>query len=344
MEINRSHIAPPDLLAYVAEHGSPEQREAAARVLAGNVAYRSARAALTATPTGQPSAGDGARTVYDAGHGQSLPGTLVRSEGEPPVADTAVDQAYDGAGDTFTFYREAYDRDSIDGHGMGIVSTVHYGVAYDNAFWDGQQMVYGDGSGHIFQVGALTAAVDVIGHELTHGVTQYTAKLEYHDQPGALNESFSDVFGSLVKQRLLGQSAAQADWLIGEGTLVPSLGRALRSLKAPGTAWQGDTQPATMSGYRNLPDDSDPANDNGGVHINSGIPNHAFYLAATAIGGNAWDKAGLIWYRTLTEQLQPSSNFLAAAQATVAVATELYGAGAETDAVTAAWKGVGVLS
>jgi len=336
-------IAPPDLLAFVAEHGSAEQRAAALRVAAGAAAYRSRRAALAAAPPEGPTPADGRRTIYDAAHGQSLPGAPLRGEGDPPVSDTAANQAYDGSGDTFTFYRAAYGRDSVDGHGMGLVSSVHYGIAYDNAFWDGSQMVYGDGSGQIFQIGALTAAVDVIGHELTHGVTEYTARLEYHTQPGALNESFSDVFGSLVKQRLLGQDAAAADWLIGAGTLVPSLGGALRSMKAPGTAWQGDSQPATMSGYRDLPDDGDPANDNGGVHLNSGIPNHAFYLAATAIGGYAWEKAGLVWYRTLTERLTPTADFRAAADATVAVAADVYGAGAERDAVEGAWRAVGVL-
>ena len=96
-------------------------------------------------------------------------------------------------------------------------------------------MVYGDGSGQIFLVGSLTKSIDVIGHELTHGVTQYTAGLEYSVQPGALNESFSDVFGSLVKQYSLGQRADEADWLIGAGILIPELGQALRSMSEPGS-------------------------------------------------------------------------------------------------------------
>jgi Zn-dependent metalloprotease len=204
-------------------------------------------------------------------------------------------------------------------------------------------MVYGDGSGQLFQVGALTRALDVIGHELTHGVTQYTAGLDYSRQPGAMNESFSDVFGSLVKQYAAGESASQADWLIGEGALVPGVGGALRSMKAPGTAWDGDNQPSNMRDYVDLPDDNDPANDNGGVHINSGIPNHAFYLAATAIGGNAWEKAGRVWYVTLTERTQPSSQFADVAAATVDVAGELF-SDAEQSAIEGAWKEVGVLS
>src|SRR5262249_52781956 len=235
-------------------------------------------------------------------------------------------------------------RDSVGGNGIELISSLHYGVGYDNAFWNGGQMVYGDGSGRIFIEGGLTKSIDVIAHELTHGVTQFTAGLEYHTQPGALNESFSDVFGSLVKQYSLSQTVDQADWLIGAGILVPQLGKALRSMEAPGTAFQGDPQPAHIRDYKDLPDDNDPRNDNGGVHINSGIPNRAFCLAAKALGGHAWEKAGRIWYVTLTERLQPDSDFQAAAQATVSVAGDLYSSGVEQEAVQKAWQEVGVLS
>ena len=147
-----------------------------------------------------------------------------------------------------------------------------------------------------------------------------------------------------MKQYTLGQTAADADWLIGAGVLAPGLGAALRSLKAPGTAFPGDSQPAHMRNYRRLPDDDDPRHDSGGVHVNSGIPNHAFYLVATALGGHAWEKAGRIWYDALTKRLQPASDFLAAANATVASAAVLFGAGgAEESAVRDAWEEVGVL-
>jgi Zn-dependent metalloprotease len=349
-------IAPPDLLAYVIEQGEPEEREAALRTIAASAALRVKRQLVgslmrtldvdvaslelvPSTPTSQ-------RTVYDAEHGGrlSLPGRLVRAEGDPPSSDTAVNEAYDGAGTTYEFYRDVYERNSIDGNGLELVSSVHYGNRYENAFWDGAQMVYGDGGGQLFNEGAFTHALDVIGHELTHGVTQYTAALQYRGQPGALNESFSDVFGVLVKQFAAKQEADDDEqkWLIGAGSLVPKWGRALRSMKAPGTAWQGDQQPATMDDYVNLPDDNDPSNDNGGVHINSGIPNHAFYLAATALGGYAWERVGRVWYVTLTDKLGPSSQFTDAATATVEVARELFGDDVER-AVTDAWTGVGVL-
>jgi Zn-dependent metalloprotease len=179
------------------------------------------------------------RTIYDAQHDPNdgaLPGKLVRGEGDPASTDAAINEAYDGLGATYKLYMDIYQRNSIDDQGMRLDASVHFGQGYDNAFWDGQEMVFGDGDGIIF-VG-FTKAVDVIGHELTHGVTDYTAKLIYHKQPGALNESFSDVFGSLVKQYAANQTAAQADWLIGQGILAPSInGQALRSMKEPGTAY-----------------------------------------------------------------------------------------------------------
>ncbi len=203
----------------------------------------------------------------------------MRKEGAAASGDAAVDEAYDGLGATFDFYLEACQRNSIDDAGLPLDATVHFGKNYDNAFWNGSQMVFGDGDGKLFN--RFTVALDVIGHELTHGVTEHEAALVYQGQPGALNESMSDVFGSLVKQYALKQDAAAADWLIGAGLLAKGVkGVALRSMKAPGTAYDDrvlgkDPQPAHMKDFVRTTDD------NGGVHINSGIPNHAFYLAAT---------------------------------------------------------------
>src|SRR6516164_718023 len=158
-------------------------------------------------------------------------------EGQAPVGDPAVDEAYDGLGQTFEFYLEKYQRNSIDDQGMPLIGTVHYGNQFNNAFFDGRQMVFGDGDGAIFN--RFTTSKDVIGHELTHGVTASEANLEYQDQSGALNESVSDVFGSLVKQYVLKQTASEADWLIGAGLLTFE-GQALRSMKAPGTAFDNN--------------------------------------------------------------------------------------------------------
>ncbi len=287
------------------------------------------------------------RRLYTANHQSGLPGQLVRSEGDPAGSDVAVNEAYDGAGATYDLYWDAYQRNSVDDAGMILDSTVHYQVGYDNAFWNGQQMVYGDGDEDLPPAQRLfnrfTIAIDVIGHELTHGVTQYTGGLNYAFQPGALNESFSDVFGSLVKQRGLGQTAANADWIIGEGLFTSNVnGVGIRSMKAPGTAYDDpvlgkDPQPAHMNDYVNT------ASDNGGVHINSGIPNHAFYLVAVEIGGSAWEKAGRIWYVTLRDRIQPGSAFQDAANFTFAVAGELYGENSlEQMAVVHGWAGVGI--
>ncbi len=244
-----------------------------------------------------PPAGTAGRAVFDCNHqwGAPPPFVLKRGEGDPVTADAAANDAYDGGGAVRDYY-DKLGRNSIDNRGLNQIHNVHFGVNYMNAFWNGAQMFYGDGDGTIFV--NFTKDPDVIGHELTHGVTQYTAALQYYSQSGALNESFSDVFGSVIEQALDGKTAYDADWLIGDGIMGPTLfGEALRSMKAPGTAYDNslmghDPQPSHMSNYY-----AGPA-DNQGVHINSGIPNKVFYLVAT--GGNiGTDKAALIWYTTL---------------------------------------------
>jgi Zn-dependent metalloprotease len=205
-------------------------------------------------------------------------------------------------------------------------------------------MVFGDGDGIIFT--DFTLSLDVIAHELTHAVTQFTANLEYHNESGALNESVSDVFGSLVKQWSLKQKADAADWLIGAEVFTPGIGAdALRSLKAPGTAYDNDLfgkdpQPDHMSKFVKQPDNEE--GDHGGVHTNSGIPNHAFYLTATNIGGFAWEAPGHIWYEALKASTE-TTGFQEFANTTYAKAGALYGAGGiEQKAVRSAWSEVGL--
>jgi Zn-dependent metalloprotease len=338
------------MLEQIAERGSARQREWALRTLLISEQFRGQRIAATSIKAlvEAAQATEKERIVYDAEHETTLPGRIARREGDPPTGDAAVDEAYDGSGATYDLYKQEYDRNSIDNRGMRLDSTVHYGVGYDNAFWNGSQMVYGDGDEDLLEDERLfnrfTISIDVIGHELTHGVTQYEARLVYWDQSGALNESFSDVFGSLVKQRTLGQTASEADWLIGAGLLSPNVnGQALRSMRAPGTAYDDpvlgrDPQPGHMDQY------VETSADNGGVHINSGIPNRAFYIAALEIGGYAWEKAGQIWYVTLRDKLGVRSDFQDAANETIQVAGALYGAGSlEQQAVQKGWTEVGVL-
>lgn len=341
-------LVPPYILQALARHEDPAVRDAAIATLGFDKTFAvnrllGDRAIRNAERTAVAVAPHLRRLIHDAQGEETLPGELVRSEGAAASADIAVDEAYDGLGATWRLYEDVYRRNSIDDAGLALSGTVHFSQQYDNAYWDGEQMVFGDGDGVLFN--RFTISVDVIGHELTHGVTGATADLAYKNQSGALNESISDVFGSLVKQYSLGQSAEEADWLIGAGLLAADVqGVALRSMKAPGTAYDdprlggADPQPAHIRDYLRT------TSDNGGVHTNSGIPNHAFYLTAVHLGGNAWEQAGHVWYAALTGgQLQPTATFPQFAQLTVATADRLYGAAAKK-AVAEAWIGVGIVT
>jgi Zn-dependent metalloprotease len=337
-------IVPPGLLLKVAQSGSQEERDAALRTIGLDHTFRQARVEhatrhalvptlprLLSAPVGQPH-----RTIYDQQESESMqPGALARSEGQAAVQDPAVNEAYDGFGATYNLWWDIFKRNSIDDGGMPIVGLVHFGHQYDNAFWDGEgHMFFGDGDEQLFT--RLTKSLDVIGHELTHGVTQYTANLVYRGQSGALNESISDVFGCLVTQYAKGQTADKASWLIGAEIVGPVLKPALRSLKAPGDANPHDDQPADMDHFVHTTED------NGGVHTNSGIPNHAFYVVATTMGGKAWEKPGIIWYDAMRDpRVRPNADFLTFAKATLRSAKQRFGAqSAEVGAVRAGWEAV----
>jgi hypothetical protein len=322
--MGRCRFVPPYLLARVAP-GSLVVDEALRVARAVPVEARSA-----------PSVGLApAWTVHTADSTTALPGRAVRSAGSPASGDVAVDEAATGVTGALALFAEVYGRASYDGAGAPVSLTVHYGQDYDNAFWDGTQLVFGDGDGRVFE--RFTKPVDVLGHELTHAVTEHSAGLVYRDQPGALNESVSDVFAACLKQRLLGQTPDEADWLIGEGIFAAGIqARALRDMAAPGTAYDDpalgrDPQVGHLDDYVSTPDD------NGGVHLNSGIPNRAFQVAAVAIGGSTWEGAGRVWYDALTGgAVGPTTEFAAFAAATVAAA------GVHADAVGSAWETVGV--
>jgi Zn-dependent metalloprotease len=250
-----------------------------------------------------PQPGKADRQVYDDLHDWKLDATPVWSEGDPPAADANVRGACEALRATRDFYREILGRDSIDGAGCALVANVNFGVDYPNAFWDGERMVFGNGDGVAFR--DLTADLDVPGHELTHGVVQHTAGLEYTDQPGALNESFADVMGVCVDQYVCGQDAGEHNWLVGDQAMAEGVyGEAIRSLAHPGTAYDNkimgrDPQAAHMTGYV-------PAGD---PHVNSGIPNRAFHLAAVDLGTFP---AARIWYAAL-QNLWPKAQFADAA-------------------------------
>ncbi|KAK2059013.1 zincin [Colletotrichum caudatum] len=284
------------------------------------------------------------RAVYDAKNTDDetdLPGDVVRVEGQKAVDDKAVNEAFDNVGQVLKMYKEKFDWLSIDNHNVNVVSSVHFGNKYENAFWDPErmQMVFGDGGEFLNN---FTGTIDVIGHELTHAVTEHTSPLDYQGMSGALNEHVSDVFGIIVKQIVENEKADEADWLIGEGCIMPGIkGVALRSMKEPGTAYNDprfgkDPQPAHFKDY--VP----TFEDNGGVHIYSGIPNRAFYLAAMAFGGFSYEKAGPIWWKAMNSGRIPSRcTFLQFADVTTETAEELYGEEAGR-IVRTAWVEVGV--
>jgi Zn-dependent metalloprotease len=337
-------ITPPHILQKLLESKDKDLRQAALNTLLATTRLRGQRQALASFFSAAAPA-NGRRTIFDLRHSTDLStGTAARTEDGTASNDDSVNRAFDVLGTTREFYKEVFARNSVDDRGMRLEGYVHYDTAYNNAFWDGREMIFGDGDGQVFA--DFTKSVDVIAHELTHGVTQFTAGLEYHNQSGALNESMSDVFGSLVKQWSLQQTAQEADWLIGADIFTPGIeGDALRSMKAPGTAYDNDLigkdpQPDNINAYVHLPDTD--AGDNGGVHINSGIPNKAFYLTAIGIGGNAWEAAGHVWYESLKAS-NPKTQFQDFADTTYAKAGELYRVGsAEQQAVLSAWRNVGI--
>lgn len=344
---NTCGILPPYLLEAIKLRGNEKQKAMAATLERQAQRYRDTREeSAPAEPVVAERVLAAAekpilqREVYDGGNRAALPGKLVRKEGDAAVEDAAVNEAYDGAGCVYELYRDIYQRNSIDGNGMDIISTVHHRRGFNNAFWNGEQMVYGDGDGMLFN---RMTILSIIGHELSHGVVQFSGGLIYRDQSGALNESFADVFGSLTEQYKKKQSVTEASWLIGEGIFGENIdGVALRSLKAPGTAYNDkligkDPQPFHMDNYVST------TADNGGVHINSGIPNHAFYLLAQYLGGFAWEKAGQIWYDTMQAINNPMATFAEWADKTVEMARNRFGEGSIEMVMTRrAWKLIGI--
>jgi Zn-dependent metalloprotease len=342
-------IIPPYITERLTASPDPRVRSRAIANLRVAVTMRAMREMAQAMPSLMVSMapkGRKNRLVYDAEQTDRLPGTLARSEGDPKGADVAVNEAYDYSGNTYDFYEKLFGRNSLDDKGMTLISTVHLAevdengefVPMSNAFWNGRQMAYGDGDGIVFR--RFTGSLDVVGHELTHGVQSFTSNLLYFGQSGALNEHFSDVFGVLVRQWKNEETAEKASWLVGAEVLTPAkTRRAIRDMENPGTAFVNDPdigtdpQPAHMSKIYKGP------RDRFGVHINSGIPNRAFALTAKALKGNAWELAGRIWYDTLL-QLTTTSQFLDCAKRTVQVAGG-HGAVAKS-AVQAAWKQVGI--
>jgi Zn-dependent metalloprotease len=337
-------IIPPYILDHMSQSSDAKVRRIAIEAIEQSSAARAVRATMTmmAAFAAIPSPGTRRhRLVYDVKNGgfDQLPGTLVRSEHDPKSDDQAVNEAYSYAGTTYNFYKRLFGRNSLDDHGMTLISSVHLGQKLNNAFWTGDQMCYGDGDGQIFI--RFTKSLDVVGHELTHGVVSHTCNLEYKNESGALNEHFADVFGSLVKQWRRRQTVKKADWLIGADIMGP--GTSAKSLRTftEAKAYENDPLLGTDPQPKHLKNKYKGTADYGGVHINSGIPNHAFYLVAMELGGKAWEKAGHIWYKTM-RKLTTTSQFKDMVETTTESAATLYGYGSlEQKAVAMAWKAVG---
>lgn len=307
---------------------------------AGAIESQAGAPAVGAT-VAPPATGTSRREVFDSQHTTDQRVELVRAEGEPETDDVDVTDAYDHAGMVRDFFRDVLNRSSIDNQHLDLVLNVHFGTDYNNAFWDGDEMTFGDGDGVIFS--GFARSLDVVAHELAHGVTQFTSGLIYKNQSGALNEHFSDVFGTAITQWAHGESPVDADWLVGDEIMGPELyGEALRSMRHPGTAYDNailgtDPQPAHYD------DRYQGTADNGGVHINSGIPNRAFYLAASELGDTI--AATRIWYHAL-QHLASNSTFSQAADQVANSARILVKAGVvhkgATQIVRGSWRAVGV--
>jgi Zn-dependent metalloprotease len=336
---------PPYILDRLADSRNEKTRRAAVRTIATSSAMRAVRNVLQTMPimAAIPSTErKRERLIYDMkGKASGLPGKLALREGGAVAGkDREVREAYANLGSTYDFYSKVFRRNSLDDNGMSLIASVHFDRDYSNAFWNGEQMVFGDGDGAIFV--PFTRALDVVAHELTHGVVAHTCNLNYRDQSGALNEHFADVFGVLTEQWKLGQTAGQAGWTIGAMIMGPKTSvKCIRTFKAE-KAFENDEELGTDPQPKHLRDLYTGTADEGGVHINSGIPNHAFYRAAVALGGRAWEKLGSIWYKALL-RLRRTSDFAAAAAATIEIAGCDFGLnGREETAVKDAWRAVGL--
>ena len=273
-------------------------------------------------------------TVYDCKHTQTLPGTPIPKP--KTSSDGSVKRSFNQTSKVAKFYQEVFNRNSIDDHGMTMMSSVHFGQSYNNAMWNGSQMLYGDGDGSIFV--DFTRGNDVIGHELTHGVTQHSLQLAYSGDAGGLNESISDCFGSMFRQWEANQNVKKADWLIGRDIMGPGSKKkgftCLRDMADPAAKHCLAPQPTK---YSQVTPGMDP-------HYASGPPNLAFCTACVTLGGNSWGPIGQVWYRSLTGfGPTPNMTMKAFAARTRQVAHTMYpNTAAVSAAVNAGWTKVGL--
>jgi hypothetical protein len=292
-------------------------------------------------PGGKPS-----RLIYNAHNKIEVPlkTEIARKEGDPPIGDNAVDEVYEWLGVSFDFFWNVYGRNSIDNKGMPLEAIVHYGWNYNASFWNGKQLLFGDGDGKLLN--RFTIPVEITAKDYSKGVIRSETQLVYWGQSGALYTSIAYIFASLVKQYYFRQTVDQADWLIGTGLFTYRInGRALRSISQPGSAYDDpDPNVGKDPQVGHMHDYVETSEDNGGIHINSGIPGRAFFLIAMDIGGYAWEKTGRIWYvSTQDKRLESKAEFGDFAKITLANARQLYGnESTEVQAVRKGWTEVGI--
>lgn len=332
------YVIPNDIFKQIAKNGKNKaSRDLALNYLSTNGRLRQKRELLSELKTTTQKEGD--RLIYSCDNESDLPGRFIKKESDKNIADKSAEQVYLATGIVRDFLKEVLGRNGFDDEGSNLIASVHYLEKYDNAFWDGEQMVYGDGDGIYFQ--SFTNSLAVTAHELFHGVVSATGGLRYNRESGALNESICDVFGAVCNQWQLNQTVDKANWIIGKGLFTSRVkGVGVRKLDAPGTAYNDpvigkDPQPSHMNGYYK------GNRDNGGVHINSSIPSLAFVRAAKKIGGYSWETMAQIWYKALTDKVKPSTNFVNFAQFTLEIANSDYPS--TYDALMAAWISVGIL-
>lgn len=339
-------VVPSVIMEKILLEGTSEQKENLLYTYGLSKRVRGYRRSSTKRRSQLLSSGtfDKHRMIYDMQQNDDetlLPGKLVLDEQGKETTETEANNAFKNTGLTFDFYKEVFERNSIDDQGNILTSSVNFGEDFDNAFWNGEQMVFGNGGGGMIKGNALSSSLNVIAHELTHGVTQYTANLVYKEEPGGLNESFSDVFGIMCEQWSMKQTVDQSKWLIGEN--VMEKGTALRDMKGEEKVNPWDDSIFSYTKYARGID----------VHFSSGISNKAFYVAAKEMGGFSWEKAGKIWYIVLTQgwlsNYGPQENrtygksFQEAADGTFTVAGLLFGDGsAEQNAVKEGWSSVDI--
>ncbi|KLO14545.1 peptidase M4 thermolysin [Schizopora paradoxa] len=334
-------IVPPYVLARIAEHpDAPEQARISARSTLGLAnTLASVRAAIVPYE-GRWGGRRLDRMIYDCKNTRIVDMEHARFENELAVDDASVNRCYDFFEAIFSFFHVVFGRNSIDDRGMSMLGSVHYGENFSNAMWDGTQVVFGDGDGVYWN---NFSSLDVVAHEIMHGITQHSVHLKHQGESGALDESMADVFASMFKQYELNQTAADADWLIGTEIFTSRVrGDALRSLKAPGSAFDDEIlgKDIQVASYDKVLTKS-CTDDFGSAHIHFGVPNHAFYLFAIALGGHSWERAGTIWYAALTDKdLKSDAGFIDFATLTIKHA-QGYGDSVAA-AVIEAWKGVGI--